>query len=34
MRNRYFYDKRDMKHFFVKYGIMLLIAIPILVVVN
>lgn len=34
MRNRYFFDKRDMKHFFIKYGIMLLIAVPILVVVN
>lgn len=34
MANRYFFDKRDMKHFFVKYGIMLAIAIPILIVIN
>ena len=34
MRERYFFDKRDMKHFFTKYGIMMLIAIPILIGLN
>ena len=34
MANRYFFDKRDMKHFFVKYGIMLLISMPILLALN
>ena len=34
MANRYFFDKRDMKYFFKKYGIMLLIAIPILIAIN
>ena len=34
MANRYFFDKRDMKHFFVKYGILFLIAIPLLIGVN
>lgn len=34
MGQRYFFDKRDIKHFLVKYGIMLLIAIPILIVLN
>lgn len=34
MANRYFFDKRDIKHFLVKYGIMLLIAIPILLALN
>jgi len=34
MRERYFFDKRDMKHFFKKYGIMMLIAIPILIALN
>jgi heme/copper-type cytochrome/quinol oxidase subunit 4 len=34
MRERYFFDKRDMKHFLTKYGIMMLIAIPILIVIN
>ena len=34
MANRYFFDKRDIKHFAVKYGIMLLIAIPLLLAIN
>lgn len=34
MANRYFFDKRDMKHFLIKYGIMLLIAIPIIIGIN
>ena len=34
MKERYFFDKRDMKHFLTKYGIMMLIAIPILIVIN
>lgn len=34
MANRYFFDKRDIKHFLVKYGIMILIAIPILLALN
>lgn len=34
MRNRYFFDKRDLKKFFLKYGIMILIAIPILIGVD
>ena len=34
MRNRYFFDKRDVKHFVLKYGIMLLVALPFLVLVN
>ena len=34
MVNRYFFDKRDMKYFFIKYGIMLLISIPILILIN
>lgn len=34
MANRYFFDKRDMKYFLKKYGIMLLIAIPLLIVIN
>ena len=34
MANRYFFDKRDIKHFFVKYGLMLLISIPILIGLN
>ena len=34
MRQRYFFDKRDMKHFIIKYGIMILLAIPILIGIN
>lgn len=34
MRNRYFFDKRDLKKFFLKYGIMLLIAFPLIVGAN
>ena len=34
MANRYFFDKRDIKHFVVKYGIILLISIPILLGIN
>ena len=34
MRERYFFDKRDLKHFFTKYGIMMLIAIPLLIGIN
>ncbi len=34
MRNRYFFDKRDLRHFFLKYGIMLAIAIPLVIVAN
>ena len=34
MANRYFFDKRDMKHFFIKYGILLLIAFFIIIGVN
>ena len=34
MANRYFFDKRDIKHFLIKYGIMLLISIPILIGIN
>ena len=34
MRERYFFDKRDMKHFFTKYGIMMLIALPIVIALN
>ena len=34
MRQRYFFDKRDIKYFLIKYGIMLLFAIPILVGIN
>ena len=34
MADRYFFDKRDMKYFFKKYGIMLLIAAPILIAIN
>ena len=34
MADRYFFDKRDMKYFFKKYGIMLLIAVPILIAIN
>lgn len=34
MANRYFFDKRDIKHFLLKYGIMLLICIPLLILVN
>ena len=34
MRNRYFFDKLDVKHFVLKYGIMLLVALPFLVLVN
>ena len=34
MANRYFFDKRDMKHFFVKYGVLLLISIPLLIGIN
>ena len=34
MANRYFFDKRDMKHFFVKYGVLILISIPLLIGIN
>jgi len=34
MKQRYFFDKRDIKYFLIKYGIMLLFAIPILVGIN
>ena len=34
MANRYFFDKRDIKHFLIKYGIMLLISVPILIGIN
>ena len=34
MANRYFFDKRDIKHFIIKYGIILLIAMPILLGIN
>lgn len=34
MHNRYFFDKRVLKKFFIKYGIMLLIAIPVLIAIN
>ena len=34
MANRYFFDKRDIKHFLIKYGVMLLISIPILLGIN
>lgn len=34
MAKRYFFDKRDIKHFLIKYGTMLLIAIPILLGIN
>ena len=34
MANRYFFDKRDMKYFFIKYGVLLLIAIPLLIGAN
>ena len=34
MSDRYFFDKRDIKHFLVKYGIMMLIAIPIIIGIN
>lgn len=34
MANRYYFDKRDMKYFFVKYGVLLLIAIPLLIGAN
>ena len=34
MANRYYFDKRDIKHFLIKYGIMLLISIPILLGIN
>ena len=34
MANRYFFDKRDIKHFIIKYGIMLLISVPILLELN
>lgn len=34
MRERYFFDKRDIKHFVKKYGIMMLVAIPILIGLN
>ena len=34
MANRYFFDKRDIKHFLIKYGVMLLISIPVLLGIN
>ena len=34
MANRYFFDKRDMTYFLKKYGIMLIIALPILIAIN
>ena len=34
MSERYFFDKRDVKHFLIKYGIMLLIALPIIIGIN
>lgn len=34
MGERYFFDKRDIKHFLMKYGIMLLIAVPIIIGIN
>ena len=34
MSDRYFFDKRDIKHFLIKYGIMLLIAMPIIICIN
>ena len=34
MNNRYFFDKRDMKHFFVKYGLIILVALPIIILTN
>ncbi len=34
MGDRYFFDKRVLKKFFIKYGIMLLIAIPLMIGIN
>ena len=34
MANRYFFDKRDMTYFLKKYGIMLIISLPILIAIN
>jgi len=34
MGERYFFDKRDIKHFLIKYGIMLAIALPIVIGIN
>lgn len=34
MRDRYFFDKRVLKKFFLKYGLMLLVALPLMIVAN
>lgn len=34
MADRYFFDKRDVKRFLLKYGIMFIVAIPIIIGIN